>query len=755
MKKLSYFFILFFNFSFAESFPVITENKELLVDIKNHFKDETISNFALKNFLLKNDYYSSEVIQQKENLIIKNPYKIVLVFKGNKFFTEKQLKKLINLNESKMGSFFYTFIEKSIKKGYQDQGFLKIEIENSIIKKDWKKWITIDILENSRVKLGTLKIKGLLSRPSSYYENFIINNSTDLTKSGIYNKKDLEKGYENLINHLKGEGFLKSKIYADRTFFKNNTAFINIQLDEGPLIFIRDIQIKNTNFIPTWEILSHIQSKIQSTFKIDKIQKDIKSIEDFYKNRGYIQAKVINKDNVIKYNTKNESVDIVIKIDEGHRFFISKIVFVGLKKVKKDLINSLLTFKIGDTLTPDKKEKTLQALSGTGLFSNISLNSHINKKDLEIIIVFKERKTKTLRGGLGLNSQRRITTQTWMELTHRNLFGWGRALVARGSSQLNLTQGKPFIEYEFSSRYKEVFIPKYAYQGNINISHSKNLFRYSENNINFVKKTQLSFFIDKNITDNINLKWNALSFESRKEFCTVKKCPENPQQITSSNIKMSWDKRNNIFDPSKGYLLSGMTEWSYPILGGNKKTAFIKLDIHSYLYNSFFKDYILGLILKTDRMAAVQNSEHIPVSRAFILGGQTSLRGYDGNIEGERIPKKQYAPIETANEALKLKKDSLIENVINSKYALIKVNFRFPILEDFKGHVFYDLGFVSLTGNKENIWDYGHSIGIGFRYHTFLIPVGLDIAYQLPPKSCEKLEDKNCSDSRFHLSIGW
>ncbi|MCZ0932016.1 MAG: BamA/TamA family outer membrane protein, partial [Oligoflexia bacterium] len=638
IRNYLFIFIVFFNFAFAESFPIVTDNKDLLKSIKEQFANQSISNSSLQKFLLKNSYYSAELRQEKGKTVIKNPSKIIFIFKGNKVFTEQKLRKLVKIDENKIGSFFYNFVEKAIKQAYQEKGFLNVKIEKIEEQKNWKKWIFLNISEGPKTRIGSLKVKGLLSQPSSYYEKFIRDNSAELIKSGVYNKKELEKGYKNLINHLKSEGYLQSKIYSDRVFFKDSKAFITINLEEGPLTLIRDIQIKNAKSVPVWEILSHIKSRIQSTLKVDVVQKDLKRIEDLYKSKGYMQVKITNKDNIIKYTPASRYVDIVIEINEGSKAFISKISFTGLKEVKPDLISSLLKFEAGDVLTPLKKEKSLQALSATGLFSNINLNEHIKDNKFEVIAVFKERKARTLRGGLGFNSQRGITTQAWTELTHRNLFGWGRALVARASSQINLTQGRPFFEYEFSSRYKEVFIPKYGYQGDVSLSHSKNLFKYSEENINFVKRTQLSFFIDKNISESLKLKWNAFSFESRKEFCSNQNCPENPQQIASTNIKFSWDKRNNIFAPSEGYLLSWTTEWADPLLGSNKNIAFIKTDINSYFYWSFLENYIFGFVLKGGVISTVQNSRYIPVSRAFILGGYTSLRGYDGHIEGERIP---------------------------------------------------------------------------------------------------------------------
>ena len=374
---------------------------------------------------------------------------------------------------------------------------------------------------------------------------------------------------------------------------------------------------------------------------------------------------------------------------------------------------------------------------------------------LKCLVFLQREKPRSLRGGLGLNSQWGLTTRAWTELTHRNLFGWGRALVARGDSRIHFTQNTPFFGYELSGRYKEVFIPKYGYHGDVSLSRSQSLFKYSEANINFVRKTQLSFFVNKDISKYLGLKWNVFSFESSREACTTQDCPPNPQQITSTNFKFSWDMRNNIFNPSRGYSLSFLAEWASPFLGGNKEIAFIKADMNSSIYWSFLEDYTLGFVLKGGIISAIQKSQYIPVSRAFILGGQNSLRGYDGYIGGERIPRVKYAPIETANEALQLKNKESLENVVSSQYGLVKINFRFPIFEGFKGVLFYDLGAVLLKSSSQSLLDYGHSVGLGFRYQTFLIPIGLDIAYQLPPKECIRLENKECSYYRLHFSIGW
>ena len=293
------------------SFPVksnhiITKNKDLSKSLNRYFKKRMISEKEIQKFLIKNSYYQSKSLKEKSTYFIENPIQTIFILNGNNFFNEKKIRKFIQIDEHKTGARFYDFVETAIKQAYQRQGFLKIKIEKKTVKKKWKEWIYLNILEGARIRIAEIKIKGLLSKPASQYEGFIENNSTALIKKGFYNKKDLEIGYENLINNLKSQGYLQSKIYSDRIFFKEDKAFITINLEEGPLTLIRDIKIQNTQALPIWEILSHIKSRAQSPLKVDLLEEDLNSIEQLYKSKGYLNMEITNRESIIQYTPGRE-----------------------------------------------------------------------------------------------------------------------------------------------------------------------------------------------------------------------------------------------------------------------------------------------------------------------------------------------------------------------------------------------------------------------------------------------------------------
>ena len=746
LLALGVFFFILPSYSLVK-----TENKELYELITNHFKDKKITERELNQFLVDQYYYLSEVVKEGSHFLIKEPYEIIFVIKGNKLFKEKEIRKFLKIDENKKGSSFYNFIENQIERAYKEKGFLKIRIEKKEIQKKWKKWYDLNIFEGEVTTLGSLQVRGLLSRPFSFYEDKIFQNSPDL-KKGFFNNKALEKGKTALINFLKSEGYLQARIYSDRVFFKDNEAFVTVNLEENVLSFVKDIQIVGVENFAIWEILAQMETRVQSKVQVNMIKRDLEKIEKLYEKRGFLKMKIKNKKNVIQYLEGSKNILFFIEIEEGEVFPISRIHVKGLDKVSLSLVEKLLFFKEGDFLTKEKKEKSLQKLVETTLFTNVNIEETFKENKLEVDVILQERKRRSVKGGLGINSQRDFTTRVYTELTHRNLFGWGRSFVARGTVQTSLFQSQAFLEYDILANYKEVFIPGEGYEADISTSYSKNIFKYSKDRIDFVNKTWLSFFINKKITKNVNLRWTVLSFENRDEDCTFGECSSNPQRISSTGFKAVFDKRDNIFNPSDGYVLSYETELASPYFGGSLDVAFIKFDFHNTFYFSFLAHYTLRFILKSGFISSFQRSQNIPVSRSFILGGATSLRGYDGNIEGERIPRKSYTPIQTANEALKLQVNpSSLEKVLKSQYNLLKLDLKFPVFKGFKGVLFYDIGSIYLGTENYNKVDYGHSIGIGFRYQTFLVPIGLDIAYWLPPIECI---DENCTRSRIHFSIG-
>ena len=717
-----------------------TDNKDLEKQIQNRFKNKRpFTKEKILNFLVKQGYFKSRVTENSEGFAVTAPFKMIFILKGNQFFSDYEIKKLIKANSENRGAGFEEALISSLKAVYQAQGFKKISIEKRKVSKDWKEWIYLTFQEGPRIKIANISLTGLMSRPSRFYVNFIKSNSSPLIKNGYFNKKDLEGGYKNLVLFLKKNGYLQSRIYSDKITYKNNKAYITVNLDEGPLTLVKSITFSGNQIFSHSTLAALMKSRIFEPLRLKELEQDFISLETFYKNKGYLQMKILNRKDVISYSGKSSYVNIHINLQEGVQSRISRILIKDTRRMKESFIKNLLKFKVGEVLSLKKIGDSQNTLNSLGVFSRVSIDFD-EEEESTVTVSLKEKKPRLIRAGAGVNTERGLTTRAYTEFVHRSLFGRGRSVFGKLGGQLNLIEPQPVFGYELSGVYQEIFLPGQNIKGNVGVSRVRSIFNYTEKEINGVRKHNIRFFIEKQFNPLLRIKWSLWNFETRQEFCIYRTdCAANLQSIGATGLTLNYDKRDNIFNPSKGLFFSFSGEYASSWLGSSSHIQFSKLSLQNRFYIPFLENYVLALELRGGVLFSAKN---IPVSRAFILGGHTTIRGYDGNIEGERIPNSTDVPIDTANESLKLRQSS---PVTSSQYGLLKLEIRFPLLKSFKGSIFYDGGGVYLKGAGDSLLDLGHSAGIGLRYETFF-PIGLDFAYKLPPKKGK--------DFRFHFAIG-
>ena len=735
---LSYLILFIHN---THSF-VISSNKSLESKINNYFKDELVTKKDIEEYLIQNNYFKSKILESKSNYIILNPIQSLFIIKNNYFLNDYKIQKIIKNNEINSISNLTQNLLSSIKLAYQKEGFQDVKITQTIKRDFFKEWVHIIIDEGLRSRIEKVTVTGLLSKPSEFYSQFILNNSSPLIKEGYFNRKDLEKGYKNLTEYLKRKGYLSSKIYSDRVIQKKHLFYITVNLEEGSMTLIKSVTFNGNKSIRSERIISEMKLKTQSPFERKILNDDLERIKEFYHSNGYLFMDFDFSKNVITYDENYKYAIINLKIDEGIKTKVSKITIEGHKKSQEDSIKKSLKFKIGDTLTPKKISQSVTSLNSLGVFKRINID-YDNKKNTTVTLNLQEAKPRSLRGGAGITTERRFSARSYLEYTHKNFFGYGRAIFGRADGQSTLLDKNPILEYKLSGNYQEIFFIEQQIKGNVGLSRSRNIFNYSNDNTNIIEISQANVSINKVFEPYLKIDMNLWNLEYRRESCVIGFCPENLQKIGKTGMNITYDKRDNVFKPKKGFLLSASGEYATPKLGSSSNIEFRKIQFQSQFYLSFLNNYTLAIALKS---GVISSFDSIPVGRAFLLGGQTSVRGYDGYIEGERIPNSDKVPIKTANEILKLKINDVLQKVTDTQFGLFKIELRFPLFKNITSLIFYDFGTVNLKTTSQNFLQYGHSIGLGFRYETFIIPVGLDIGYKLNPKFG--------SDYKFHLSIG-
>ena len=746
------------------------KNKKFSKDLSHKIYTEMLNILKTKKILLPKITGPSFFLNNnKVNITytINNPYKYGFILKGNKVLDRHQLLLKRNYEKYFNNHQMIRKILSYIKSSYLEKGYMGVNInhQTQTDNKNFLNTVLISIKEGAQTKIEEIKIFGSFSRKEKHYIKLLKNYSSSLIQKNLFYNADFQVGLKNLVNSLKNEGYLNARAHARITNSSPNKVIIEVILNEGPLTLVQALQFDGNKHFSHQKLTSLIKTKVKAGLNISYLEKDIQALKAFYREQGFIEMTLNKPEKIIKLNRKESTATLHFNITEGFKIKAGEIVVRGNKRVKRDFILKNLYLKKGEVVTPKKIELSINKLRNSGLFSTINILTRNDKKAVDeraLIIQVEENKPRSLRFGLGINTERTLTARGFAEFSHKNIAGTGRRFSSRlklQSSiakhiQINLSEPE-YLEHQISVGYTEPFLLGTGFNGQLNISNESQIFTHNKNTneSDIVNSTEINLLLHKKFYDFLDFSWKILSWEGRTDFLKTKDCPTSSAgrssavcksdtlNIATTGVSLKIDKRDNILFASDGFLSQLTMEYSGPfyIINSSKEIKFLKMEVKHFDFRPIFNRWVLTNSIYGGFITNMNSAETggFPVSRAFILGGVSSLRGFDGLIDGERVPDKEELPIESANELIYSR---------SSFYVLFKTELRFSISKNFTGSLFYDGGIVTISG-KSFSKPYRHSAGLGVRYKTPLGPIAGYVALKISPKAGE-------SSIVPHLSFG-
>ena len=246
---------------------------------------------------------------------------------------------------------------------------------------------SLEIVIEELPTLSEYKITGL---KKSKIETIVA--ETELKKGKKITQNFLKTTKNYIINKYKKDGFLNTKVTIDVKSDTTNLSFSNmlINVDLGDKVKIDKINFNGNKVFKDGKLkkqMKNTKTKLlgrfwkKSKFIEKEYKEDLTSIIDFYKEKGYRDARII-KDSVIK---KNKNITLDLKIEEGNKYYFGNITFLGntvysdnqLSRVlglfKGDTYNGVLLKKrIADNSKPDGDDLTNLYQNNGYLFSSIN-----------------------------------------------------------------------------------------------------------------------------------------------------------------------------------------------------------------------------------------------------------------------------------------------------------------------------------------------------------------------------------------------
>lgn len=659
-----------------------------------------------------------------------------------------------------------------LRRDYLQRGFPHVNVTSRVakIEKNFINRVYLKITEGPKVSIEDFKIEGRISRPEKYYANFIKDHSSTLIDRGFYSRSDLDIGINNLITHLKNQGFLRARMQSLRVEFSKDlskaTVFIN--MDEGSLTQIRSITFDGNNFFSSRELISVFGLDTRSPLKLIELENGIEKLKTFYKKQGFMEMRILNEnETLVSYNDKGTLAEVNFKVYEGPRIRVADIVIDGNTFTKDSVVLREASFEIGQILNPTIIEEATDRLNRLGIFSRVdvrTLEEGTSISDRTVIISVSEREPGTFRIGAGVNSERDLTARGFLGVGYNNLGGTGRAVSTRAELNYNVAQIN-YPEHELTLGYLEPFVFNTRTKGRVNLTKSERVFAYDEDKDGLTSITvseRADLLLERQFTKAFRGTWRLWSIDRRKDFeregrCledidgddiidSDQKCPSSIQQIGKIGPILDLDYRDSPFLPTRGSFSRALFEYSHPSLGSSQGIHFLKADTQYTKYLRLGSPRVVwanslrgGYIKNLDGA----DGSGIPANQAFFLGGIFTVRGFDSANNRDRIPPESEVPVPRSTS---------IVITDYSYYGLFKSELRFPISGDHGGVIFYDGGLVQIEGeiggeDVDITRPYRDAVGIGYRYNTPVGPVSLDFAFKIRPEDDEEA-------FRVHFSIG-
>jgi outer membrane protein insertion porin family len=711
--------------------------------------------------------YNVDRTLAKLTYTVENPWRFEFRVDGNSYFTEGTI--IRRLEGEKLAGAVSSpapDMAEKIRGMYQEVGFANVEVTytDRHDDKNQKQKIAFKIKENPRVRIKKIEVSGNVSRPESYYAQFIKSSSSDLTGSGYYNRNDIDEGAKRLVTELQNQGYLRAKVQSQRAEYskEKKSVVVTLSIDEGPLTQIRQIRVEGTDSYPKAQIIEMLKIRTGAALGLRELEESIQILKNFYRAEGFLEMKIVNEtesSRMVTYNEANTQATVEFQIYEGPRVIVGSVLTSGNHFTKDKVITREISFKTGDTLTPEILEDSIFRLQKLGLFSKVNirmLEEGTNIAERTMIIEVEERDPGLVTTGFGVNNDREpnaITLRGYVGVGYRNLDGTGRGISLRIDPRYSTNPKISYLEHTITLSYLEPYIFGDRNRGRINIVRDQSFYDFNGDSALINETHSIGLLLERDFTRHLKLTYTGYSFANQRRFDRYTRDTIRTQNIAKFGPLVELDYRDDTFNPTKGSYSFVNLEFSDPVIGSsqdeNQTINFFKTNASVTTYTRLTKrnDVVWANSVRGGFLANVSGDAKagIPAQEAFFLGGRSTIRGFDA--VDERLPHLQDLGVANLDTFF-------VRNT--ETFYLLKTELRFPIFGSVGGTIFYDGGAVLLNQPGIDIADpYRDSVGAGLRIQTPVGPINFEFGWKLDRKYIVTAPvPRQESAWAFHFSIG-
>ncbi len=569
-----------------------------------------------------------------------------------------------------------------IRSHYVEEGYFLAEVNAEIVDRDdGDKNVIFHIREYGKVQVKRITILGNKALTDDDIKGHIFTREASLlgklSGAGEYKEEEFKRDLQRISAWYSENGYPDAHVTDSQIQLSEDRSsmYITFRVEEGEYTTIGDVDVSGDLLGDDDKVRKLITVKPGEAFKLSALFADVKSIQDYFADRGYAYAVVEPRR---RAGAEPNTIDIAFDVNPGELVYIGKIIISGNVKTEDKVIRRELLVNEGDLYHGTRVTNSEQMVMRTGYFDKVSVTTQVSNKDntIDVLVEVTERSTGQFQVGAGFSSAESFIGT--LQVSYDNFLGRGHFLSAQGTiSKLRQLINIQFFEpYFFDSDWRfriSFFNYEYVYTDFTRDSYGGSLgFGYP-----FTRDLvlDLTYTIE-------NVKVETGSFGSKqRDLGSIL----NGGLTSSINATLTWDKRNNRLLPTKGYMLQGAVDIADEYLGSENE--YIRFIGRARAYYPIFWDIILKFNLELGYIANWNAPDkEVPIFERFFVGGPNSVRGFERSSLG---PTRSF----TTNV---IDPTSSLTNfqIGGNKEIVFNAEIEIPIVKsmNISGVVFFDMG---------------------------------------------------------------
>ncbi len=695
-----------------------------------------------------------------------------IVITGSRRFSARALQKQIT---SKKGS---TLSEEKVEEDrqklldyYRDHSFPDVEIQSNVAMDDRNNTgvLTFTVNEGGKSVLREVKFEGNHALKARELRGAMKDTKGKtlialIDKSGRLDQGKLREDLDNVRELYQNKGYVEVEIPETRVErLASGDINLVVVIREGPQYRVGTLSFQGTQVFTDAEIRRFLKMKEGAIYSPKGLKDDVKTIQDYYGSRGYVDGKVTPEG----LPAGNDRVNLKYKVEEGGVSYVERVNISGNRVTKDKVIRREIPLAPGDIFNTVLVDAAKKRLENLGYFEKVEADPTDtlvpDRKDLDVQV--QEKRTGSLSLGAGFSSIDSLVgnielTQANFDITNFPTFTGGGQRF-RAEIQYGVTR-KDFV----LSLTEPYFLDTKLAVGGELFYHDNNYISndYDQQNLGF----------DVNVRRALG-RFMSASLEYRFESVDISGVTGNSSileqetgQQTRSAVRggLSYDTRDSVFLTRRGTRIDFSPYVAGGPLGGN--TDIFGFDLTAAQYFHLPLDTILLLNGEVGSVDTWDGGEKVPIYDRLYLGGPNNLRGFGF---------RKVGPL-----------DYKANPVGGRSLVRYTVEYTYPIINRVRGAFFTDGGYVNQdsfdftpktlysrgdfrtdpnrvdtnprtplpdrTGSDLDYKEFGGGfnadVGLGFRLDLPIGPVRFDYGY---PISSNALDIRH--SGKFNFNVGY